>query len=243
MSRWSRSVSSTICSFVSISSARGTVSGSSSRRSEIGITWHIEKSPMNTSSLRWFASSMKSRRLEPWNALKCSSAVYPAAVSTSVTPRLPPCFVDTSMSPTFRGSSGFSSGAWRWTATPPRTRIRTPRSLAVSTSRFDSSTGFSSGRRLPRGEEEVEVVTVRVEIYDDAAQDVRRILAARVEAHRPADLLGALRLVDVPVQPDHRVVLLDHVADRLAADRDDARPAAADDRHEGLVELGRVVEA
>ena len=46
----------TICSFVSSSSASGTVGLSTSSRSS-GIAWHILNSPTNTSSWRWFCMS------------------------------------------------------------------------------------------------------------------------------------------------------------------------------------------
>src|SRR4029077_215469 len=147
------------------------------------------------------------------------------------------------MSPILRVSSGRPSGACRQTATPPSTRIVSPAFVELPIRRFDSSTGFSSGTGLTRGEEEVEVVTCRVEVDDDAAKDVGRVLAARVEAHRLADPLGTLRLMDVSMKADHRLVLLDHFAHGFAADRNYARPAAANHRHQRLVELGGVVKA
>src|SRR5439155_798697 len=78
-------------------------------------------------------------------------------------------------------------------------------------SRRDSATGSESGP-LSRREEEIDVASILGEVHDSAAQHVRGIVTARIEAHRGADLLSALRLVDVTVQANHRLVPLDHVS-------------------------------
>src|SRR3989442_14370309 len=96
---------------------------------------------------------------------------------------------------------------------------------------------------LAGGEEEIEVVAHSVEIDEDAAQHVGRVFAAGVEAHGLADALGAFRLMDVSMQPDHRLVLLDDLAHSFAADRNYARAPAADDGEQRLVQLGREIEA
>src|SRR5690349_16873697 len=129
------------------------------------------------------------------------------------------------MSPIFRARSGRSPGACRHAATPPRRRITTPASLAASTTRRDSSTGPATGEAplLPGGEEEVKILTPCVEIHQDSTKEVRGVIAARVEAHCLADALGSLRLVDVSMQADHRLVLLDDLAHSFAADRNYAR--------------------
>src|SRR5438445_4338667 len=157
--------------------------------------------------------------------------------------------VATSMSPQVRGRRGPSGGACRHTATPPSTRIVSPFRVAAATRRFDSATGSPIGPwpgmlrlRLTGREEEVDIAAVVREVHDRPAEDVGRVVAAGVEAHLLADLLRTPRFMDVAVQSDHQLILLDRIADSLAADRDDARPAAADHRLERLVELGREVE-
>ena len=57
MSDWSFAFSSTICIFVSSSSASGTAGGCSSIRSVIGIAWHISNAPTKTSTWRWWGTS------------------------------------------------------------------------------------------------------------------------------------------------------------------------------------------
>src|SRR4029077_5914091 len=109
------------------------------------------------------------------------------------------------MSPILRVSSGRPSGACKQTATPPSTRIVSPAFVELLIRRFDSSPGFSSGTGLTRGEEEVEVVPCCVEVDDDAAKDVGRVLATRVETHRLADALGTLRVMDVSMNADRRL--------------------------------------
>src|SRR5437667_1204711 len=146
------------------------------------------------------------------------------------------------MSFTARGRRGPSAGDWRQTAAPPRTRAITPLRVAASTSRRDSATGSGRGALSGR-EEEIDVASIRGEVHDSAAQHVRGVIAAWIQAHRRADLLRAFRLVNVPVQADHRLVALDDVAHGPASDRNDARSSAADDRAQLGVELGREVEA
>src|SRR5437899_1207494 len=107
-----------------------------------------------------------------------------------------------------RGRRGLPSGAWRYTAAPPSTRAITPLRVATSTSRRDSATG--SGRGTLSGcEEEIDVASILGEVHDSAAEHVCRVIAARVQAHCRADLLRPLRLVDVAVQPDNRLMALD----------------------------------
>src|SRR5438046_9136959 len=140
-----------------------------------------------------------------------------------------------------RGRSGPSAGAWRYTAAPPRTRATTPRRFAASTSRRDSATGSRRGTLSGR-EEEIDVASILGEVHDSAAQHVRGVIAARVEAHRGPDLLGAFGLVDVAVEAGDRLVALDHVPYGLAADGDNAGPAAAYHGAQLGVELGRKVQ-
>src|SRR6266478_1135905 len=126
-------------------------------------------------------------------------------------------------------------------AAPPSSRATTLLRVATSTSRRDSATGSESGLSS-RCEEEIDVASILSEVHDSAAQHVCGIVAAGIEAHRRADLLGALRFMDVPVKADHRLVALHHVAHRLAADRHDARAPAADDWPQLGVELRREIQ-
>src|SRR5690348_11985567 len=135
------------------------------------------------------------------------------------------------MSLSGRGRSGWNSGESRYTATPPTARTVTPCTRAASITRRASATGSASGaapstagsggavvKTSSSGEQEVKITSVLRDVHDCPAQEISGVVAARVQAHRPTDLLDRPGLVDVPVQPDHRLVLLDRVAHRLAAD-------------------------
>src|SRR5438093_11691280 len=121
-----------------------------------------------------------------------------------------------------RARIGRPAGACTYTAAPPSNRATTFLWVKTSISRRDSATGSESGP-LSRREEEIDVASILGEVHDSAAQHVRGIVTARIEAHRGADLLSALRLVDVTVQANHRLVTLAHVAHGFAADPHGAR--------------------
>ena len=78
--------------------------------------------------------------------------------------------------------------------------------------------------RLTGREQEVDIAAVSVEIDDHAAQDVGGVVAARVQAHRLSDLLCPAGFMDVAVKAHDGLILLNRVANRLAANRDDAWP-------------------
>src|SRR5438034_4440871 len=141
-----------------------------------------------------------------------------------------------------RARIGGPAGACTYTAAPPSNRATTFLRAKTSTSRRDSATGSASGA-LSRREEEIDVASILGEVHDSAAQHVRGIVTARIEAHCGADLLSALRLVDVPVEPNHRLVPLDDVAHGFAADWHYARSTAPDDRPQLGVELRREIQA
>src|SRR2546422_9256732 len=116
------------------------------------------------------------------------------------------------MRPHVRGRSGPSGGAWRHTATPPSSRTVRPLSVAAATSRLDSATGSPSGRwpamsrlRLTGREEEVDIAAVVSEVDDCTAQHVGGVIAARIKAHRPADLLRGARVMDGAIPAHHRL--------------------------------------
>src|SRR5438874_3039544 len=77
---------------------------------------------------------------------------------------------------------------------------------------------------------------------DGAAQHPFGVLAAGVDGQGPADLRLAARLVDVPVQAQHGLVLLQRVPDRCRADPGDDRHAAFHDRAEFPVEEDCLVD-
>src|SRR5438552_14958615 len=130
-----------------------------------------------------------------------------------------------SMSLTSRARIGPPAGACTYTAAPPSNRATTFLWVKTSISRRDSATGSESGP-LSRREEEIDVASILGEVHDSAAQHVRGIITARIEAHRGADLLGALRLVYVTVKDDHRLVTLDLVAHGFVAYTTDAMTIA-----------------
>src|SRR4029077_16300322 len=102
-----------------------------------------------------------------------------------------------------------------------------PLSSAAETRRraspISSSTGGSSG-----SEEEIDEAPILGEVHDSAAQYVRGVVAARIEAHRRTYLLRRPGLVDVAMEPDDGLMALDHIPNRLATDWDDAGAAASD---------------
>src|SRR5690242_125629 len=77
---------------------------------------------------------------------------------------------------------------------------------------------------------------------DGAVQHPFGVLAARVDGQGPADLRLAARLVDVPVQAQHGLILLQRVPDRGGADPGYHRHAALHDRAELLVEENCLVD-
>src|SRR5690242_18999329 len=96
-----------------------------------------------------------------------------------------------------RGSSGWNSGERMYTATPPTARRGTPCSRAASITRRASATGSASGpapstagsgevvlKRSSSGEQEVKITPVLSYVHDSAAQQIGRVVAARVQAHR-----------------------------------------------------------
>src|SRR5215471_10533778 len=73
--------------------------------------------------------------------------------------------------------------------------------------------------RLSGREEEVQARPVLGDVHHRAAEHARPVVAAGVDAQGPADLLRRPGLVDVAVQPDRRLVALDGLPHRVAADR------------------------
>src|SRR6266702_8995018 len=73
--------------------------------------------------------------------------------------------------------------------------------------------------QLSRRQQEVQARPVLSDVHNRAAQHASRVVTAGIHAERPAEPLHAARLVNVAVQRDGRLVLLDGVADGVAADR------------------------
>src|SRR6266511_4352306 len=81
-----------------------------------------------------------------------------------------------------------------------------------------------------------------VDVDEQAVEHALAVLAPGVGDGGARQLPDALRLVDVPVQAHHRLVLDDRVAGGRAAHRDHLQAAHADPRAQVLVELGRDVQ-
>src|SRR6266571_1463380 len=76
-----------------------------------------------------------------------------------------------------------------------------------------------AGCRSSGGQQEVEAGSVLGDVQDDPLQHAGGIVTAGIDAQGLPDLLHATRLVNVPVQPELRLVALDRVPDGMAADR------------------------
>src|SRR3990170_373279 len=78
--------------------------------------------------------------------------------------------------------------------------------------------------------------------HQSTVQDALGVLAARVQAQRAADLDRALGLVDVAVQSQERLVLLDGLTYRFAADSHPLNPGHPDLWAKVVVEKRSVVD-
>src|SRR4030065_966339 len=65
--------------------------------------------------------------------------------------------------------------------------------------------------------EDVALYLVILQGQNDALQETLPVLAPRVAHESPPQSLDALRLVNMPMESEHRLVLRDRVRDRLAA--------------------------
>src|SRR5439155_9256644 len=93
---------------------------------------------------------------------------------------------------------------------------------------------------LSAREDEARDLLLAVEVHDGAEQLALLVRAARVDAESSTDAGGALRLVDVAVEPEARLVLLDRGAHGGRADGDGGAPRLLE-RHV-LRQLRSVVE-
>src|SRR5882724_10776242 len=124
------------------------------------------------------------------------------------------------MSPYERLSGSGIASVWKYTASPPISRIGTLLARAAASSRSASATmsesGVAAGSTLDTLHQ---LDPLGADVDQVSAQDAVVRLAARVHADRPAELPLSARLVDVPVHRQQRLPLLDHATHRRRTDR------------------------
>src|SRR5919204_104662 len=219
VSRTSFSFTSMICSFVSSSSASGTLASSTSSRCSSGISWHIRNAPTKTSTWRPCALSKKSIRSFEFIALKATCGSYPADLSRSATAPRPRLVVARSRSLYSRSSACGSPLERSRTPTPPRSLSGIDCARAASRRRRPSSTtslriseeadGPPLGAvdalrdrldlRLDRRVERVDVLELRALVRgsDDRLGQRRRALAALHHGLVQLRRVGAVRERDL----------------------------------------------